>query len=58
MMKKVLLVLVVAFIGLVALAIFGADNERQSRIDEAATPEQFATALLSDGKTQATLNVE
>lgn len=51
-MKRVLLILIVAIVGAVAFFGFAADKQRQARIDQAATPEQLAAALVEGGKSQ------
>ncbi|WFU37368.1 hypothetical protein QA640_23035 [Bradyrhizobium sp. CB82] len=55
-MKKVLFILVAAFVGLVMVLVFNTENERQIRIDQATTPEQLAAALLDGGKSQVTFD--
>ncbi|WP_375789398.1 hypothetical protein ACE10Z_19790 [Bradyrhizobium sp. Pha-3] len=53
-MKKVLLVLIVGFVGLVALLGFGGENEQRAKIEKATTPEQLAMAMID--KSQVTFD--
>lgn len=55
-MKKVLFILIAAFIGVATILILTAGNERRALIDQATTPEQLAAALVYGGKSQVTFD--
>jgi hypothetical protein len=54
--KKLLLLVIALFVGLLTLLALNTDNHQQARIDQATTPEQLATALLDGGKSQVTFD--
>jgi hypothetical protein len=56
LLLKILLLVIVLFVGLVTLLAFNTDNHQQTRIDQATTPEQLAAALLDGGKSQITFD--
>ncbi|MDI3561296.1 hypothetical protein [Bradyrhizobium sp. Arg816] len=55
-MKKVLLILFAALVGVATLSGFIGDSERREKIDKATTPEQLAAALVDSGRLQVTLD--
>ncbi|MGY4155538.1 hypothetical protein ACVINW_001380 [Bradyrhizobium sp. USDA 4461] len=53
-MKKVLLILIVAFVGFVTVFIFMGESEHRAKIEKATTPEQLAMAIID--KSQVTFD--
>jgi hypothetical protein len=51
-MKKLLLFLVLGFVGLIALLIWQGDGDYQKRMAAADTPAKLAAAMLGSGKTE------